>query len=80
MNLSRRPNVDMSLGVQHIYNSIMSKFPYLSERDAEILTNAVLDEIASRITAGEDLAFIRRNTDGTVDLTVLALEIVDGME
>jgi len=67
---------ELSVGSARLVRSIRKRYPNLSVSEARRLGGIVLDEVGKRISAGEQLAFLRRNPDGDAELTVIGLEIL----
>lgn len=67
---------ELSAGSARLVRSIKKRYADLSTPEARRLGGIVLDEVGKRISAGEQLAFLRRNPDGDAELTVIGLEIL----
>ena len=52
-----------------------TRFPQLPSSEVQTLANTMLGEIGRHVGAGDDLAFVRMNEDGTADLTILKLSL-----
>jgi len=60
--------------------ALQKNMPGLSPAETTRLGNVVLGEISNRLNAGEQLAFLRRNPDGTSDLTVYSWALIKKMQ
>ena len=67
-------NPTLDLTIAGFLEGVHNRFPYLPNGDVEVLAGTLLGEISGRLSAGEDIAFIRKNPDGTSTLTILGLE------
>lgn len=65
---------DLTAGTKDLLLGFQTRFPHLSRVDAEILAGTVMTEVGKRIANGDDIAFIRKNSDGTAELTILGLK------
>lgn len=60
-----------------IQKAVAKRYPNLNNDEHERLTGILLDEIACRIEAGENIAFIVTRTNGETELTMLGLQILN---
>lgn len=66
---------DITSGTDKLLGSLQTRFPEVSIEDLQVISIAVLLEIGKHIEDGEDIAFIKKNKDGTAKLTVLSLSL-----
>lgn len=71
---------ELSVGSSRSIRAIKRRYPDLSDKEPERLLSIVVDEVGKRIGRGEQIAFLRTNPDGTAELTVLGLEILNKKE
>jgi hypothetical protein len=71
------PEHNLSVGSSHLIRAIKEIYPDLSDSEVTNLGNILLEEVSSRMKAGERIAFVRTNSDGRVELTLLGLEILE---
>jgi len=67
----------LATGMSRLKSAVKSQYPHLSDKELEQISGIILEEISRRVDAGEKLAFLKRNADGNVELTVLGLEVLD---
>ncbi len=72
--IRNRSQANLSKGTMDLIEGIHSRYPHLSDEDITVLANTVLSEVGKQIRVGKDIAFVKRNYDGSVDLTILGLE------
>jgi len=70
-------NLDLSDGTSSLVQAIQKRFPNTTHKELEKISNRMLIEISSRIASGESLAFLKPNHDGSYDLTVYGLEVLE---
>jgi hypothetical protein len=68
---------DLSVGTSHLVRAIKKIYPDISDSEVTTLGNFLLEEIGWRMEAGEQIAFFRKNSDGSVEFTVLGLKILE---
>jgi len=68
---------DLSKGSFRLTRAMEKRYPDLEHREVESLCNIMLEEIGTRIDAGEQLAFLKTRSDGKYELTTLGLEILE---
>jgi hypothetical protein len=54
-----------------LLDAIQKRNPHLSDEEVREITDRVLQEMASRLSQGEDLAFLRASADGSIDFSVI---------
>lgn len=66
---------DLSVGAANLIHAIEQRYPDLTSEEVTKLGDLLMEEIAKRLAAGEQLAFLTRRPDGNAELTVWNLEI-----
>lgn len=65
------------LGNSKLRREIRRRHPRLRDEEVSIVVDKVQEVTARHLRRGEHLSFVKENRDGTWDLTVYGLEIVD---
>lgn len=60
-----------------LIEAIRRKYPVITDEELEGVVNKLQQITADHLSRGEQLAFVRQNSDGSYDLTVYGLEILD---
>ena len=67
-------NTELPTGFEDVALVLQAVNPRFSSGEIQAVVNAILTQIAEHISAGEDIAFIKRRADGSIDLTMLDLQ------
>jgi hypothetical protein len=70
------PTKELSASSAQLVRSIQKRYPSLSRAEARRLGSIVIEEVGKRVASGERLAFLRKNSQGEAELTVLGLEVL----
>lgn len=68
---------DLSAGTKKFIQAIKTSYPKLSNQEVERLGNILLNEYSERLLSGEKPAFLKKYSDGRVELTVIGLKIIE---
>jgi hypothetical protein len=63
-----------------LVQAIRQRNPNMTDREIVALVDRLQREIGTHMSAGELLAFVKPNPDGTLDLTVYGIESTDDSE
>lgn len=58
-------------GLRNLTNTIMNTQPGLSEDEAIVISDKLINEVSERIERGEQLAFLGQDDDGSSSLTII---------
>lgn len=72
------PIITMERSFNDLASVVQARFPELSSEQAGTVTGVLLDQITRQISEGSEIAFVKRNAAGTIDLTILDLELIKG--
>lgn len=70
-------NQELARNSDALDRAIKKTFPNLNDQEAVRLSAILLEEIGKRVAAGDQISFLRRDAEGNLEITVLALEILD---
>jgi hypothetical protein len=68
---------DFALYSDKLFRSIKRRYPNLSNEEVRMAINTLMLEIGNHIVEGGDLALVRRNRDGSVDMTLLEIKVIN---
>ena len=57
-----------------LIEAIRSRYPDLTEQGYTDVAKIIIEEVASRLAKGDDLAFVHHNVEGQMEIITLALE------
>ena len=57
-----------------LIEAIRSRYPDLTAQEYIDVAKIIIEEVASRIAKGDDLAFVHQNPEGEMEIITLALE------
>lgn len=63
-----------TLALNLITQAVQHRYPHLVNKQSVEIASVLLNEFARRLSQGEELAFLKRNAEGDVELTVIGLE------
>lgn len=65
---------NLSTGSQTFVRALRRRLPTYDNKEVEQIANLLLGQIGEHLAAGEQIAFFRRNRDGTTGLTTISIE------
>jgi hypothetical protein len=76
-NLLKLFKKDRGSGLTDFGQTLQNMYPNMTDTEIKDMVNLILIQIAKHISDGEQLAFLKKEPDGSINLTVLGFEVLD---
>jgi len=73
-------HTELSIYTDNLIQSLRARYPELSSQEVEIAANTIIKEVSRHLAEGGDIALLRRNSDRTVDLTLIELKVINRLK
>ncbi len=62
---------------QQLVIALRNRFPDFTEKEIFLVYNTLIEEISTRLSQGESLAFLKHQEDGNYELTIFGLHFLE---